>query len=848
MRAMKNLNCTPLKFCIAISVQACTILLWFVSESSAQTWQFVVPMHFAREESRAITLLDGRILVAGGNDGNVVLKSCELYDPKANTWAATGDMNEGRYRFDMDILPDGRIIAVGGLLAIDPGGLVPTSNQCEIYDPKTERWASMQSMSAKRENSALLPLPNGKVFIGGGLDATNGNYLNSDVFFDPTSNSYQNLAPMLSGVFGPICFFDSIHNRILIQGGSYGGLNGSYITQTQVYDIATNVWSTGPPSFAAHGRLEGIRMPDGALLCVGGRTSAYVANDLVEALSPPYQSWTQLGRLTSPRWLGNLALVNNDSVLFIGGNNNPGVNTNVFDSTNWFEYGSDVSSEGPLLNIPRNRFVSAVTKISDVENPCRNRTVVLVFGGLSKGGAVLSSCEELSLGPGSYFPTLSFKGSIRNDSACKTISDSLILNNPTCQSVTIDSVKIVASTSELVVSAVVREDTILPHGAGLIMIALSSNDSGKYLIQVIVFTHLGQLQDTLKSILQYNLFNVGVNLSQLTLRMSGTICSASTLPLTIHNPSCDTVTIDSVVIGGVDAKLFKGSAPAKILPFDTAAITISIASDVAGSYGANVLVYCHAATQRDTLRTTIAATLTGKAVPSARVILKDVEANPGDTVSVPVLISGGAGVQTQGYRLHLRYNSDLLEMLEPEYSNTLSEGTTVDDINIHPGGADLFVPTTVTLNIGTLVRLFFRTYLTISDCTELEASSLIFSPDDAQFSTCILSTNLDSARVCIRSSCAGNLQRDLMAAREVHITRIETERDKLMVTLSSEASAHFEISDMMGRIVRTSEGSGDDLLAKRVRDIDIHNLCSGAYILRLIVNGRPQCRIFAVGR
>ena len=108
------------------------LLTLLTGTGQAQVWHSIAPMNFARTELCAITLSDGRVLVAGGNDGTTVLSSCEIYDPKTNTWTLTGSMNDPRYRFPMITIADGRIMVAGGLINMGVG----TTNDVEIYDPK----------------------------------------------------------------------------------------------------------------------------------------------------------------------------------------------------------------------------------------------------------------------------------------------------------------------------------------------------------------------------------------------------------------------------------------------------------------------------------------------------------------------------------------------------------------------------------------------------------------------------------------------------------------------------------------------------------------------------------------
>jgi hypothetical protein len=87
----------------------------------------------------ATLLLDGRVLVAGGFDfsvnpsgqdgGGTPLASAELYDPGTATWTATASMASPRNRQTATLLPDGRVLVAGG----------NDGTSAELYDPGTEQ-------------------------------------------------------------------------------------------------------------------------------------------------------------------------------------------------------------------------------------------------------------------------------------------------------------------------------------------------------------------------------------------------------------------------------------------------------------------------------------------------------------------------------------------------------------------------------------------------------------------------------------------------------------------------------------------------------------------------------------
>jgi len=85
-------------------------------------------MNYAREQHTASLLKDGKVLVTGGfNHG--VLSSTELYDPLAETWTDSGNMNVDRFLHTASVLSNGKILVTGGSSHVD------TVNSAELFDP-----------------------------------------------------------------------------------------------------------------------------------------------------------------------------------------------------------------------------------------------------------------------------------------------------------------------------------------------------------------------------------------------------------------------------------------------------------------------------------------------------------------------------------------------------------------------------------------------------------------------------------------------------------------------------------------------------------------------------------------
>ena len=90
-------------------------------------------MSDARAEHTMLRLPDGRVLALGGLDqNNDVLRTVEIYDPAVNAWTLTGSLPVAIFWPAAVVLRDGRVLVAGGSTDLKGGG---TTARCEIYSP-----------------------------------------------------------------------------------------------------------------------------------------------------------------------------------------------------------------------------------------------------------------------------------------------------------------------------------------------------------------------------------------------------------------------------------------------------------------------------------------------------------------------------------------------------------------------------------------------------------------------------------------------------------------------------------------------------------------------------------------
>src|ERR1017187_4439744 len=83
---------------LALTLAALALNLSVLQPAQAASWVTNGPMVTARYNHTATLLPNGKVIVVGGRDSNNVSLACaELYDPATGTWTTTGSLNIARY-------------------------------------------------------------------------------------------------------------------------------------------------------------------------------------------------------------------------------------------------------------------------------------------------------------------------------------------------------------------------------------------------------------------------------------------------------------------------------------------------------------------------------------------------------------------------------------------------------------------------------------------------------------------------------------------------------------------------------------------------------------------------------
>lgn len=236
----------------------------FISTESRWMAAATMPGGCERAIHAPVQLRDGRILLIGGVNASGPLSTTARYDPALNTWdcasvAAIGFGTAGGVvglrSHTATLLFDGRVLVAGGNDGLGE------ANKSYIYDPASNTWTSTDPLPLlePRFNHTATALPNGAVMISGGSQRF-GNVPQSIETYHVNASSWVTGGGVSGVTFagGARAFHTmtlGLNNKMYAIGGSDGVIGGTgvslYTSAEAGYFTATpdGFSKDAPPSF-----------------------------------------------------------------------------------------------------------------------------------------------------------------------------------------------------------------------------------------------------------------------------------------------------------------------------------------------------------------------------------------------------------------------------------------------------------------------------------------------------------------------------------------------------------------------------------------------------------------------
>jgi hypothetical protein len=235
----------------------------YIYDPVGNAWAGPFNMVVARAYHGLSALLTGNLLLTGGRTGAATwISSTEIFTPSgvgAGAFTAGPAMLNVRLGHNQVTLSDGRVLVAGGSQSAT--SLLAT---CEIYNPSTNAFTRTGDMAYSRQGAVIVLLPNDRVMMLGGVGspvnqplASGNSVLASAEIWDPRTGRWQPAGSMMTARSAFQAFYMPTLNKVIVFGGG---------AKTELFDVGTGKWSRAPRTDAL---VEATSFGFGGLLANG---------------------------------------------------------------------------------------------------------------------------------------------------------------------------------------------------------------------------------------------------------------------------------------------------------------------------------------------------------------------------------------------------------------------------------------------------------------------------------------------------------------------------------------------------------------------------------------------------
>lgn len=269
------------------------------------------PMVVGRQNATASLLPDGRVLVAGGYDGNGdAMASTEVFDPVTGMFEAGPSMLSARAAHTASRLDDGRVLLVGGVGSVEQG----TLDTAELYDPSSGKFDRAAPLNAARSDHTATLLGDGRVLIAGGVGDLDT--LASAELYDPEADAFRPTGSM--GQVRQLHAATALSDGTVLIAGGLGAEDQGQVASAEIYDPLTGKFNAVGSMAEGRNYLTATLLRDGRVLITGGFFRGEVVKSS-ELFDPSTSAFGLAGTPTHPSDAPTATLLTDGRVLITGG-------------------------------------------------------------------------------------------------------------------------------------------------------------------------------------------------------------------------------------------------------------------------------------------------------------------------------------------------------------------------------------------------------------------------------------------------------------------------------------------------------------------------------------------------
>jgi hypothetical protein len=298
----------------AMGLLSCALLLY--GERAGADAGHITPtgsMTAIRFDHAAALLPDGKVLVVGGIERNGVMQpAAEVFDPLIGRFILTGKPQTLHgWGVTATALRDGKVLVAGGSTGCDSPCYTASA---ELYDSSTRAFTPTGGMVVPRADPRAVLMPNGDVLFVGGSASSNGSATTAEIYRVSTGRF---AVAGVTHVSDPTQLILLKDGRVLVIGTS----------GTELYDPSTESFKASGELTMPRAKFGAALLPDGRVLVAGGQTGG-ARGPLVnstEVYDPRTGRFTPGPVLSVKRFKLTKAVVslNNGRVLIAGGADDP---------------------------------------------------------------------------------------------------------------------------------------------------------------------------------------------------------------------------------------------------------------------------------------------------------------------------------------------------------------------------------------------------------------------------------------------------------------------------------------------------------------------------------------------